>query len=107
MPIYEYQCEACGHQFDLLQRIGEATPRECPQCGRPKVQRTLSTPSFQLRGSGWRKRPAKDPGNVTRTMRRIGHTLDSGPAHSHDDRDDHGHGHGSEPGHRHRHGHGH
>jgi putative FmdB family regulatory protein len=52
MPIFEYQCQACGHRFDLLQRAGEAAPRKCPECGRLKLQRALSTPSFHLRGSG-------------------------------------------------------
>lgn len=105
MPIFEYQCEACGHRFDVLQRTDEAAPGKCPACGKPGLQRALSTPHFQLRGGGWRKAPPRDP-RVSRNRRGVGHTLDSGPAHSHDHPTDHGtsghtHSHG---GHTHSHG---
>lgn len=98
MPIFEYQCGACGHHFDVLQRAGEAAPGRCPACGKPGLQRALSTPSFHLRGAGWRKAPPRDP-KAGGKRRSVGHTLDSGPAHSHDDHAAHG-----KPGHTHSHG---
>lgn len=42
MPIYEYTCDACGHDFELLVR-GEVTPR-CPECAVERVTRRLSLP---------------------------------------------------------------
>jgi putative FmdB family regulatory protein len=51
MPIYEYRCEKCG-DFEVSQRITEDALKKCPTCKR-KVQRLISTTSFQLKGSGW------------------------------------------------------
>lgn len=115
MPIFEYECGACGHRFDALQRIGAGALRKCPACGRPKLRKCLSGPSFRLKGTGWRKGAVQDPSQQRRTPRRFGHTLDSGAPHSHDDHHhDHGRGRNNGPGHAnagrphgHRHGPGH
>jgi putative FmdB family regulatory protein len=55
MPIYEYQCEAasCGHQFEVMQKISDAPPKKCPECGAKKVSKLMSATSFVLKGSGW------------------------------------------------------
>lgn len=51
MPIYEYRCEKCG-VFEETQRITDPALERCPSCRR-KVQRLISSTSFQLKGSGW------------------------------------------------------
>jgi putative FmdB family regulatory protein len=53
MPIYEYRCEACGHQAEFLQRVGEPPLTECPVCRKPTFHKLLSAAGFQLKGSGW------------------------------------------------------
>lgn len=53
MPIYEYRCEACGHQEDHLQKISEPTLTKCPACGKKKYRKQLTAAGFQLKGSGW------------------------------------------------------
>ena len=53
MPIYAFRCEACGHGFDRLQKLSDADPRECPECGESSVKRQVTAPSFRLAGSGW------------------------------------------------------
>jgi len=53
MPIYEYQCSACGHQMEVLQKVSDAPLRKCPECGKPKLQKLISAPSFRLKGGGW------------------------------------------------------
>jgi len=53
MPIYEYQCEACGHVFDSLQKISEAPLTKCPDCGAEALKKLLSAPAFRLKGGGW------------------------------------------------------
>ncbi|NMC72421.1 MAG: zinc ribbon domain-containing protein [Myxococcales bacterium] len=53
MPIYEYRCEACGHEFEEIQRITAPPLETCPACGRPSVHRLISHSSFILKGSGW------------------------------------------------------
>lgn len=51
MPIYEYECDACSLRIERLQRVGDPAP-PCPQCDGP-MQRLLSAPAFQFKGSGW------------------------------------------------------
>src|SRR6185295_6824416 len=53
MPFYEYECDACGHQLEALQKISEAPLRKCPDCGKSKLRRLISPPVFRLKGSGW------------------------------------------------------
>lgn len=53
MPIYEYQCTNCNHQFDLLQKVNDAPVRQCPKCLEDKVIRLISAAAFQLKGTGW------------------------------------------------------
>jgi putative FmdB family regulatory protein len=53
MPIYEYRCEACGHQEEFLQRASEPPLTDCPVCRKPSFQKLLSAAGFQLKGSGW------------------------------------------------------
>lgn len=53
MPIYEYQCTACNHQFDALQKMSDAVLTDCPACHKAALQKIMSTTSFQLKGTGW------------------------------------------------------
>jgi len=53
MPIYEYRCEACGHQEEFLQKGSEPPFTECPVCHKPTFQKLVSAAGFQLKGSGW------------------------------------------------------
>lgn len=53
MPIYEYQCTACGHQLEALQKISEEPLKECPKCQQPTLNKMVSAAGFQLKGSGW------------------------------------------------------
>ncbi|MEO7386511.1 MAG: zinc ribbon domain-containing protein [Gammaproteobacteria bacterium] len=60
MPIFDYQCAACGHAFDALQKAGEGPLRKCPECGKLKLKKQLAAPNFHLKGSGWYKTDFKD-----------------------------------------------
>jgi putative FmdB family regulatory protein len=53
MPIYEYQCDKCGHHLEALQKISDKPLRECPECGKHSLKRLMSAPLFRLAGSGW------------------------------------------------------
>ena len=53
MPIYEYLCEKCGHEFEREQRITEDPVKTCPKCRAKKVRRLISRTAFVLKGSGW------------------------------------------------------
>jgi len=53
MPIYEYECGACGHVLDALQKISDKPLVKCPECSRRKLKRLVSAPRFRLKGEGW------------------------------------------------------
>jgi putative FmdB family regulatory protein len=53
VPIYEYQCEKCGHEFEREQRITEDPVKTCPECRAKKVRRLISRTAFVLKGGGW------------------------------------------------------
>ncbi len=53
MPIYEYQCQACGKELEALQKINDALLLECPACGDASLKKKVSAAAFRLKGSGW------------------------------------------------------
>ena len=53
MPIYEYRCDACGHELEALQKISDVSLTHCPECKAENLRRLISRPSFRLKGSGW------------------------------------------------------
>ena len=53
MPIYEYECNACRHDFESIQKISDAPLVDCPQCGEPELRKKISAVAFRLKGSGW------------------------------------------------------
>ena len=53
MPVYEYACEKCGHEFERQQRITEDPVKTCPKCKAKKVRRLISRTAFVLKGGGW------------------------------------------------------
>ena len=53
MPLYEYQCDACGARFELIRKFSDPPVETCPTCGAGPVQKLVSSPAFQFKGSGW------------------------------------------------------
>jgi putative FmdB family regulatory protein len=54
MPIYEYRCQKCGHQLEVMQKVSDPVPDPCPKCGAAQcLERLVSRTSFQLKGGGW------------------------------------------------------
>ena len=52
MPLYEYECDACGHHFEVIRKFSDAPLDRCPKCGGP-IHKLQSAPAFHLKGSGW------------------------------------------------------
>lgn len=52
MPLYEYQCDTCGHRFERIQKFSDPPVAICPVDGGP-VKKLLSSPAIQFKGSGW------------------------------------------------------
>lgn len=54
MPTYDYECQHCGHGFELFQQMSAAVKRKCPECGKPKLKRLIGTGAGVLfKGSGF------------------------------------------------------
>ena len=52
MPLYEYQCDECGHTFEKIQKFSDPLEDTCPKCGGP-VRKLVSSPAIQFKGSGF------------------------------------------------------
>lgn len=82
MPIYEYQCQACGQMLEKLQKFSDAPLVDCPQCQQPKLSKQISLSSFKLKGGGWyetdfKNKPApeaKSAGSKTASESKSGST---------------------------------
>jgi putative FmdB family regulatory protein len=53
MPIYEYECRACGDRHEFIQKFSDPPKRKCPGCGASRLKRLVSAAAFHLKGSGW------------------------------------------------------
>ena len=52
MPLYEYECDNCGHRFEVIQKFSDEPLTACPKCQGP-VRKLVSSPAIQFKGSGW------------------------------------------------------
>ena len=62
MPIYEYQCQSCGHELEKLQRMSDKPLTDCPSCEEPQLRRLVSAAGFRLKGGGWYETDFKKSG---------------------------------------------
>jgi putative FmdB family regulatory protein len=53
MPLYEYECSACGHRFEIIQRFSDPPAETCVACGQGPVLKLLSAPAVHFKGTGW------------------------------------------------------
>lgn len=69
MPIYEYECNDCGHLLEAIQKMSDAALTECPQCSKPALRKLVSAAAFRLKGKGWYETDFKegDKKNLTST----------------------------------------
>lgn len=67
MPIYEYQCSNCHHQFDAIQKISDEPLKECPECHKDTAVKLVSAAGFQLKGTGWYVTDFKNKNNNSTT----------------------------------------
>jgi putative FmdB family regulatory protein len=83
MPIYEYQCQKCGHKLEAIQKMTEAALTDCPVCHTPSLQKLVSAAGFQLKGTGWyvtdfRDKGKKDTAKSKETTTNSGESSSSG-----------------------------
>ena len=55
MPLYEYECDACGERYELIRKFSDPPLEVCPKCSQGPVRKLVSSPAFHLKGSGWYK----------------------------------------------------
>jgi putative FmdB family regulatory protein len=62
MPIYEYECGACGHRHEVIQKMSDAPLTDCPECAQPALKKLISAAAFRLSGGGWYETDFKKDG---------------------------------------------
>nr|CAA6821639.1 MAG: Transcriptional regulator [uncultured Thiotrichaceae bacterium] len=78
MPLYDYQCSACGHEMEALQKMSDAPLTDCPECKDSTLTKQVTAAAFRLSGSGWyetdfkkdNKKNLADNGNNTQTSKK-------------------------------------
>ncbi len=70
MPLYEYECDACGRRFEVIQKFSDPSPEACRHCGKGPVHRLASSPAIQFKGSGfyitdYAQKGKSDPSSTT------------------------------------------
>lgn len=68
MPFYEYECGACKHHTEVLQKISDAPLKKCPSCGKQTLKRLISAPVFRLKGGGWYETDFKSDNETKRNI---------------------------------------
>jgi len=53
MPLYEYQCDSCGHRFERIRKFSDPPLDVCPECDQSPVTKLVSSPAIQFKGSGF------------------------------------------------------
>ena len=56
MPLYDYDCLACGRRIEVIHGVHAPGPSHCPNCGSGPLRKAISAPAVHFRGSGWAKR---------------------------------------------------
>jgi putative FmdB family regulatory protein len=59
MPLYDYDCAACGRRFEVIHGVHDDGPATCPLCGKGPVRKAFATPTIHFKGSGWAKKDSR------------------------------------------------
>jgi len=60
VPIYEYQCSACNHKFEIIQKVSADLLTVCPKCNENSLRKLVTAAAFRLKGGGWYETDFKD-----------------------------------------------
>jgi putative FmdB family regulatory protein len=56
VPLYDYDCAACGRRFEVIHGVHADPPASCPLCGSGPVRKAIAAPAIHFKGSGWAKK---------------------------------------------------
>ena len=87
MPLYDYQCTACGHEMEALQKLSDAPLTDCPACNAPTLNKKVTAAAFRLSGSGWYETDFKSGDKKNLTDNKNDKKDDSGKKDSSDKKD--------------------
>ena len=87
MPIYEYECQLCGHRLEKLQKISDQPLADCPACAQPGLRKLVSAVAFRLKGAGWYETDFKDEKTRRNVAKEDDKTGDSDGAKTAGDKD--------------------
>ncbi|MCC6207555.1 MAG: zinc ribbon domain-containing protein [Gammaproteobacteria bacterium] len=80
MPIYEYACESCGHELEVMQKMSDAALADCPACGKPALKKLISAAGFVLKGGGWYATDFRDKGKKKGAVGDAAESKEAAPA---------------------------
>lgn len=83
MPIYEYQCESCGHEMEKLQKMSDEPLKDCPNCEKATLKKLVSAAAFRLKGEGWYETDFKTGSKKNALHRSDNKTSDSSSSEGH------------------------
>ena len=69
MPIYEYRCNGCGHEMELIQKMSDDPMKDCPVCKESKLKKLISAAGFRLKGGGWYETDFKNSKNSKKSKK--------------------------------------
>ena len=72
MPIYEYRCNGCGHEMEVMQKMSDDPLKDCPVCKASRLKKLISASGFQLKGNGWYKSDFKNSGKSEKADKNSG-----------------------------------
>jgi len=56
MPLYDYDCSACGRRFEVGHGVHAEGPSVCPICGSGPIRKAIAAPAVHFKGTGWAKK---------------------------------------------------
>jgi putative FmdB family regulatory protein len=56
MPLYDYQCAACGRRYEVVHGVHAEGPTTCPLCGKGPVRKAITAAAIHYKGTGWAKK---------------------------------------------------
>jgi putative FmdB family regulatory protein len=85
VPLYDYDCAACGTRFEVVHGVHADGPAACPACGGGPVRKAFAPPAIHFKGSGWAKKERRATSASTRAGKAddtagSGSTADATPA---------------------------
>ena len=80
MPVYDYDCAACGTRFEVIHGVHADSPATCPACGRGPVRKAVTAPAVHYKGSGWAKKERRSGSSTSSSKDKDGSTSDAKPS---------------------------